>query len=146
MGIQHLLLTIAHDMESLDSIIARTGTGNPQIKRRRTLRHEKFLDWFWYSLIWTHWLQSDSIIADIRDAVNLSWPITIQAQFSSKERFSGNKSVFYLGTEVFTDEEILDREGLEQQRKGQINNMCCRNRDNKHKLRRSKIWFYPRGI
>ena len=83
-------------MESLDSIIARRGTGNPQLKRRRTLRHEKFLDWFWYSLIWTHWLQSDSIIADIRDAVNLSWPIYVFFQSQHKPSFHPRKG--FLGT------------------------------------------------
>ena len=83
-------------MESLDGHHCQYGTGNPQLKRRRTLRHEKFLDWFWYSLIWTHWLQSDSIIADIRDAVNLSWPIYVFFQSQHKPSFHPRKG--FLGT------------------------------------------------
>ena len=120
----------------LDGYNCQYGSGNPQLMGRRTLRHKRSLDWFSYSVIGIHWLQSDIIIAEISNAV--SWSIDVFFQPQYKPSFSSMER-FFLGTSPFLSSV---RSFYRTFWRTQISNnryVCYKNRDAKPKLRRSNL-------
>ena len=108
---------------------------------RRTLRHKRSLDWFSYSVIGIHWLQSDIIIAEISNAVSWSIDVFFQPQYKPSfhpwKGFSGDKSIF-----------IFSQKFYRTFWRTQISNnryVCYKNRDAKPKLRRSNLCYYLRS-
>ena len=109
---------------------------------RRTLRHKRSLDWFSYSVIGIHWLQSDIIIAEISNAVSWSIDVFFSSRNTSPVFIRGK---VFLGTSPFLSSV---RSFYRTFWRTQISNnryVCYKNRDAKPKLRRSNLCYYLRS-